>query len=115
MAQKRTVEELELLLKKEKRARQELEGQMRPTTLEEYLAACHTSVSSRMVIETDKRLWSKGTIPTPRDKYCPQLLRRWSDFVSLRRRTFDTLLAKFPTERRLFENRIFMTALGERV
>ncbi|KAJ0129950.1 hypothetical protein HZ326_26946 [Fusarium oxysporum f. sp. albedinis] len=38
------------------------EAQMRPMTLDEYIAACHTFLFSRLSIETDPKLALRGSI-----------------------------------------------------
>ncbi|KAM3547180.1 hypothetical protein MY1884_009682, partial [Beauveria asiatica] len=91
------------------------EEQTRPTTLDEYIAACHSFVYSRFAIETDPDLTSKGSITNPRDKWCPQSLRAWSDFLEIQRIVFGSIYDTFPTEERVFENRNFLTGLGSRV
>ncbi|KAF9766261.1 hypothetical protein IL306_001354, partial [Fusarium sp. DS 682] len=53
---------------REKQRAETSEEQTRLTTLDEYIAACHTSVFSRFAIETDPKLTSKGSITNPRDK-----------------------------------------------
>lgn len=102
--------------RQEERQRAEAsEEQTRHTTLGEYIAACHASVFSRFVIETDPRLTSKGSITNPRDKWCPNNLRPWPDFLDQQRLIFGTLYDTFPAESRLFENRTFLVGLGNRI
>ncbi|PQK18023.1 hypothetical protein BB8028_0010g00160 [Beauveria bassiana] len=91
------------------------EEQTRLTTLDEYIAACHSLVHSRFVIETDPDLTSKGSITNPRGKWCPQSLRSWSDFLEIQRIVFGSIYDTFPTEERVFENRNFLAGLGSRV
>ncbi|KAK2134255.1 hypothetical protein NOF04DRAFT_1367413 [Fusarium oxysporum II5] len=45
------------------------EEQTRLTTLNEYMAACHASVFSRFIIETDLKLTSRGSITNLHNKY----------------------------------------------
>ncbi|KAK8092143.1 uncharacterized protein PG998_015156 [Apiospora kogelbergensis] len=91
------------------------EEQTRRTTLDEYIAACHTSVFSKFAIEPDPKLTSRGAITNPRDKWCPENLRPWPDFLEQQRIVFGTLYDTFPTESRYFENRNFLAGLGNRV
>ncbi|KAK7414099.1 hypothetical protein QQX98_007042 [Neonectria punicea] len=91
------------------------EQRTRPTTLDEYIAACHTSVFSRFTIETDLRLTSKGPITNPRNKWCPTKIQPWSDFLANQSTIFDTLSAVFPLETRIFENKNFLEGLGKRI
>jgi hypothetical protein len=102
--------------RQEERKRAEAsEEQTRLTTLDEYVAACHTSVFSRFAIETDPKLTSRGSITNPRDKWCPKNLRPWPDFLDQQKLTFGTLYDSFPTESRVFENRNFLAGLGNRI
>ncbi|KAK8048274.1 hypothetical protein PG994_010004 [Apiospora phragmitis] len=91
------------------------EEQTRPTTFDEYIAACHASVFSRFAIEPNPQLTSKGPITNPRDKWCPKNLRPWPDFIEQQRIVFGTLYDTFPTKRRVFENRNFLAGLGNRI
>ena len=97
------------------RGREESEEQTRLTTLDEYIAACHASVFSRLTIETNPKLTSKGSITNPRDKWCPTTMQPWSDFIEQQRVAFGTLYDTFPSERRVFENKNFLHGLGNRV
>lgn len=143
MAQPRTVEELERLLQeatqraerelqRAERERQRAEGErqraereqqradeaereMQPTTLSEYMAGCHSLVFSRFTVETNPILTSKGSIPAPRDKWCPERLRPWPHFLDQQRMVFGTLYDLFPIDSRLFENHAFLAGLGNRV
>ena len=98
------------------RERAELsEKQTRPTTLDEYITACHTSVFSRFSVETNPKFTSKGPITNPRNKWCPTKIQPWSDFLHNQRIIFGTLNSTFPSETRVFENRNFLEGLGERI
>ncbi|KAH7118371.1 hypothetical protein EDB81DRAFT_848105 [Dactylonectria macrodidyma] len=99
----------------ERRRAEASEEQTRLTTLDEYIAACHTSVFSRFAIETDPNLTSRGSITNPRDKWCPKNLRPWPDFLDQQKLIFGTLYDSFPTESRVFENRTFLAGLGNRI
>ncbi|KAJ2896006.1 hypothetical protein MKZ38_005978 [Zalerion maritima] len=136
MAHPRSVEELERLLRqadqradeaeskrqeerqraeREKQRADEAEEQTRPTTLDEYIAACHDSVFSKFAVETDRKLTSKGPITNPRNKWCPTNLRPWSDFLKQQRVIFGALYDTFPAQSRVFESRNFLAGLGNRV
>ncbi|KAF5018018.1 hypothetical protein F66182_10021, partial [Fusarium sp. NRRL 66182] len=136
MADRKSVNELERLLqeaiqraedaerkRQQERQRADKERQRadaseeatRPTTIEEYITACHTSVFSRCTIETDPELSSRGPITNPRNKWCPKNLRPWTDFILEQRLTFGILGDTFPIDSRVFENRAFLVGLGDRV
>ncbi|KAM0426310.1 hypothetical protein ACHAPT_008350 [Fusarium lateritium] len=92
------------------------EEQSRPTTLDEYITACHASLFSRFTINANlKLLTSNGPIPKPREKWCPQRLRPWPDFLDQQRRVFGKLYTTFPPKTRVFENRCFLTGMGNRI
>ena len=46
------------------------EEQTRLTTLREYIEACHTLVFSKLIVERDRSLTSKGSITNPKNKLC---------------------------------------------
>ncbi|KAI6318794.1 hypothetical protein MCOR30_008828, partial [Pyricularia oryzae] len=54
-------------------------------------------------------------ITNPRNKWCPTHIEPLSDFIQQQRITFGTLYDTFPTDSRVFENRAFLSGLGERV
>ncbi|KAL5903131.1 hypothetical protein ACKVV7_011438 [Pyricularia oryzae] len=91
------------------------EQQTQPTTLDEYIAACHHLVSSSFNIERNRKLTSKGPITNPRNKWCPTHIQPWSDFIQQQRITFGTIYDTFPADSRVFENRAFLTGLGKRI
>ncbi|PGG98191.1 hypothetical protein AJ80_09569 [Polytolypa hystricis UAMH7299] len=100
---------------REQQRAEEAEEQTRPTTLDEYIAACHSLVFCEFAIETDKKLTSRGPITNPRNKWCPTNLRPWSTFLDQQRVIFGTLYNTFPTHSRVFENRGFLAGLGSRI
>ncbi|KAL6881297.1 hypothetical protein J3F83DRAFT_758209 [Trichoderma novae-zelandiae] len=92
------------------------EERLRPTTLDEYMVACHNDVFCKLVVENRTSPSSKaGAITNPRDKWCPDQLRPWADFLYQQRVTFGTLYDTFSSESRVFEGRDFLAALGNRV
>ena len=93
----------------------ELEEQGRPTSLDEYIAACHELLFSKLCVETSKALTSRGPITNPRDKYCPTSLKPWPDFLQQQSATLGELYATCSPERRVFEDRNFLAKLGKRL
>src|SRR4051794_3802702 len=95
MDESRSVEELTRLLQQaeervkaaererqqERQRADEAEQQTQPTSLDEYIAACHSLVYTKFIVETDRRMTSKGSITNPRDKWCPTNLQPWPDFL----------------------------------
>ncbi|CAJ2504427.1 Uu.00g118210.m01.CDS01 [Anthostomella pinea] len=99
----------------EQRRREQAEQQTRQTTLMEYIQLCHDLIFSQLVIETDKRLTSKGSITNPRDKWCPALMLPWLDFFDQQKAVFRDLHSTFPGDTEAFESRSFLQGLGERI
>ncbi|UNI16689.1 hypothetical protein JDV02_003103 [Purpureocillium takamizusanense] len=100
---------------KEQRRAEEAEVQTRPTTFDEYIAACHHHVFCQFTVEKDPRLTSKGSVTSPRDKLLPTSLEPWPDFLELQRGVFDTLYGYMPLNHRVFESQNFLAGLGRRV
>ncbi|KAK6858986.1 hypothetical protein PG995_004839 [Apiospora arundinis] len=78
---------------------EEAEKLNRPTTLSEYLEACHEF----------------GPTTNPQNKYCPTRLVPWPDFIDQQRTVFGDLYSLCPTETRAFESLAFLQGLGERI
>ncbi|GAB0134351.1 hypothetical protein EsDP_00002728 [Epichloe bromicola] len=91
------------------------EEQTRATTLEEYIAACHSLVFSKFKVESDKSLTTRGSITNPRNKLCPTSLEPWPDFIEQQRLASGLLYYVLPAELRLFESRNFLSGLGDRI
>ncbi|KAF5966609.1 reticulocyte-binding protein 2 like protein a [Fusarium bulbicola] len=89
--------------------------QTRLTTLDEYIEPCHAFLFSRFTVETDTELTSRGSVTNPRDKWCPENLRQWDDFLHQQMLTLGTLYESLPTELRVFENKNFLAGLGNRI
>ncbi|MCJ1282377.1 hypothetical protein MMC26_001700 [Xylographa opegraphella] len=60
------------------------------TTFEEFLEACHEHLHGPLVVETDKRLTTRG-FTNPSNKYFPKTLRQWEEFPQLQQDTFDSV------------------------
>ncbi|KAI0154610.1 hypothetical protein GGR57DRAFT_491998 [Xylariaceae sp. FL1272] len=93
----------------------EMKQQSRPTTLDEYIAACHNLLFSRLVVKQDKSSTSGGPVGNPQNKLCPSSLEPWTDFLQQQRMAFGQLRASFSADRQVFKNRTFLTGLGDRV
>ncbi|KAK2051460.1 hypothetical protein LY76DRAFT_599321 [Colletotrichum caudatum] len=99
----------------ERQRADEAEQQTQPTSLDEYIDACHSLVYTRFTVETDRRLTSKGSITNPRNKWCPTNLQPWPDFLQQQSIVFGILYDTFPADRRRFESRSFLLGLGSRI
>ncbi|XP_044717270.1 metalloprotease-like protein [Hirsutella rhossiliensis] len=100
---------------KEQQRAEEAEEQTRPTTFDEYIAACHHHVFSQFTVERDRRLTSRGSITNPRNKLCPTSLEPWPRFMEQQGSIFDTLYECLPVGIRVFESKNFLAGLGRRV
>ncbi|UNI15341.1 hypothetical protein JDV02_001881 [Purpureocillium takamizusanense] len=99
----------------EQQRAEEAEIQTRPTTFDEYIAACHDHVFRQFRVESDRKLTSRGSITNPRNKLCPTSLEPWSNFLELQRSVFDILYGCVPLDNQVFESRNFLAGLGRRV
>ncbi|KAH7143376.1 hypothetical protein DER46DRAFT_630875 [Fusarium sp. MPI-SDFR-AT-0072] len=113
--ERRRAEQAERERQEERRRADASEEEIRPTTIDEYIAACHTSVFSKFIIETDPKLSSRGSITNLRNKWCPKNLWPWTDFIHEQRLTFGILNDTFLTESRVFKNRAFLAGLDEKL
>ncbi|KAJ6436970.1 Protein phosphatase 1 regulatory subunit 3A [Purpureocillium lavendulum] len=92
------------------------EQQTRPTTLDEYLDACHDLVFTKLQVEQNPGLVSKGSLTNPQSKWCPTELQPWPEFLQHQRRIFGLLLDAFPCDSdRLFESKNFLGTMGARI
>ncbi|KAJ4248088.1 hypothetical protein NW762_012858 [Fusarium torreyae] len=111
----RQIEEERQRAQEERRRAEASERETQQLTLLEYLGDSHVLTYARLTVETNPDLTSKGSITDPRNKWCPTELVPWADFLEEQKDVFGALLATFPVERRLFENRAFLVGLGERI
>src|SRR5690606_17185182 len=79
--EKRHRQQADQRAQQEKRQRLETEQKQKKTTLLEYIEACHTLLFKNLVVQSDKRLTSKGALTKPDDKWCPARLLAWADFL----------------------------------
>ncbi|KAH9225575.1 hypothetical protein K456DRAFT_43783 [Colletotrichum gloeosporioides 23] len=111
----RLLQEAQELAAGEKQRADDAEQQNQPTSLDEYIAASHSLVYTKLTVETDRKLTYKGSVTNPRDKWCPTKLQPWSDFLEQQRVVFGTLCGTFPADRHCFESRSFLSGLGSRI
>ncbi|KAJ6438036.1 hypothetical protein O9K51_09458 [Purpureocillium lavendulum] len=109
-------EEAEQAQRHERQQREAAEQQTQPTTLHEYLDACHRSVFTKLRVEHNPDLLSRGSLTNPQSKRCPTSLRQWPEFLEQQRRIFGILLDTFPCDSdRLFESEHFLATMGARI
>ncbi|OAQ59515.1 protein kinase-like domain [Purpureocillium lilacinum] len=92
------------------------EQETQPTTLDEYLDACHKLVFTKLQVEQNPGLVSKGSLTDPQSKWCPTRLQPWPEFLHHQRRIFGLLLDTFPCHSdRRFESKNFLGTMGVRI
>merc|ERR1711881_571487 len=89
--ERQRAEKAEAQRQQERQRAEEAEDRARPTTLPEYIDACHEFLFSNIGVQPDKSLTSKGSIPDPKDKWCPQRLAPWPDFLHHQKETLGKL------------------------
>ncbi|KAI1190640.1 hypothetical protein F5B17DRAFT_385965 [Nemania serpens] len=112
------LQEVERSEQKAKRIEQETKmilQELEPTTLGEYITACHELVFSEWKVGSGEALTSKGPMVNPRSKLCPASLRPWPDFLQQQRITLGQLYETFPPENRVFYHRAYLTVLGKKL
>ncbi|KAL6698483.1 ankyrin repeat-containing domain protein [Trichoderma pleuroticola] len=114
--ERQRAEAAEKALQEERQRTQASEELFRLATFEEFLTGCHNFLLSTLnAINADPTRFSKGCATNPRNKWCPQNLRPWSDFMHQQRLTFGMLNDRFPIESRILDNRNLLAGLGNRL
>ncbi|KAH8746516.1 hypothetical protein F5883DRAFT_392108, partial [Diaporthe sp. PMI_573] len=113
-AEQRIEEERQRAEKERQRAKAS-ERETQRLTLIEYLGDSHVLIYAKLTVETNPNLTLKGSITNPRDKWCPNKLAPWADFLNEQKDVFGAPFATFPTKQHLFENQAFLIGLGERI
>ncbi|OAA38314.1 Protein kinase-like domain protein [Metarhizium rileyi] len=90
--------------------------QTQPSTLSEYLNACHRLVFAELRVKHNPDRLSRAPLTNPQSKRCPTTLRQWPDLLEQQRRIFGLLLETFPCDSdRLFESEHFLRTMGARI
>ncbi|KAJ4317082.1 hypothetical protein N0V84_007535 [Fusarium piperis] len=102
---------------RERQRADKAEEESRPTTLDEYINACHGLVFTQFSVQTNKSLTTMGSMTNPRNKFCPTRLEPWLDFLEEQRITFGAVYSTLANanDDRSFESRAFLRGLGARV
>ncbi|KAI3340366.1 hypothetical protein F4824DRAFT_487322 [Ustulina deusta] len=107
--------EAERRRREEERRADRAEAQLLPTTLDEYIEACHNLIYTNLKVEPDPEKRTTGSIPPPYAKFFPRRLRPWTDFHDKQCEILSNVYLHFPIERRLFDNRNYLETLGKKV
>ncbi|PHH74242.1 hypothetical protein CDD82_5031 [Ophiocordyceps australis] len=110
----RQLEKQKLESKERDRELREMKETHRLSTLPEYTLLCQDAYS-KMRIEPNPSLLSKGTVTSPVHKLCPTSLRKWVDFLDIQKSILGQFVAMFPSEKHFFDSRGFTTRLGESI
>ncbi|PHH53832.1 hypothetical protein CFIMG_008103RA00001 [Ceratocystis fimbriata CBS 114723] len=85
------------------------------TTLDEYVEACSSLVSSKFCVQRNKNFGTQGAVSGSTSKNCPTYLKPWSNFISAQQLAIASLRESSVAAKRIFESRHFLTALGQRI
>ena len=65
---------------------------LQDTNLLEFLDGVHVHLSCNIRVEQNPSLTTKGSIPDPKRKPCPNFLRKWEDFDEIQARKWATVV-----------------------
>ncbi|KAI0968151.1 hypothetical protein F4678DRAFT_464658 [Xylaria arbuscula] len=91
------------------------EAQLLPTTLDNYIQACHDLVYTSLRIGPDPEKRTTGSIPPPYAKFFPRRVRPWTDYHDKQREILSDVYQHFSINKRLFDNRNYLETLGKKV
>ena len=101
--------------REERQRAERAEVQLLPTTLDEYIKACHDLVYTNLKIQLDPEKTTTGSIPPPYAKFFPRRLRPWADYLDKQCEILSNVYLHFPIEEQLFDNRNYLEILGNKV
>ncbi|KAK5651363.1 hypothetical protein OQA88_12596 [Cercophora sp. LCS_1] len=110
--EQRRREEAERQALEERRLREEVQHEVRETTLVEYLESCHQHLFTTFDVQRDPTLATTGPASTPNGKVCPTYLRHWDAFPALQRDTLDRLFSLYPADQEAFPSLNATRTLG---
>lgn len=108
-------QEAEQRVQEEQQRAQRAEDLLRATTLTEYITACHDLIFTKLEVESDRTLTTKGSMTSAKNKLCPTRLEPWVDFIDEQKTTFGALYSAFPEDAQAFESLEFLRTLGARL
>ena len=110
----RRADRAEAQLEKARAQLEKAEAQLLPTTLDEYIEACHNLIYTKLKVEPDPEKRTTGSIPLPYAKFFPRRLRPWTDFHDKQRDILSNVYLHFPFKQRLFDNHNYLETLGNK-
>ncbi|CZT52680.1 uncharacterized protein RSE6_14035 [Rhynchosporium secalis] len=111
--ERRRAEDADERAERERRRAEDEGKKARPTTLHEYLRACHTFLSKPLHIQTDKSLSTQGSITSSKNKPCPTFLMPWTDFPTLQQQLFQKVSEYIPQATEHFSSIQYLKELGQ--
>ncbi|KAI1434742.1 hypothetical protein GGR50DRAFT_660596 [Xylaria sp. CBS 124048] len=94
-------------------ALKELEEQIGPLTLDEYIETYHELVYTKLRVKPVTQMKMSKSIPPPGADFFPRRLMPWKDYHEKQSEILSTVYQHFPVEKRLFSNRFFLQELGK--
>jgi multidrug efflux pump subunit AcrA (membrane-fusion protein) len=117
--ERQRAEQAEQRQQQAERERQYERQRNQPTTLDEFLEACHVHISKPLAVQADRSLSTGGGITKPNNRHYPQKLRQWTHFPDTQARIFHRLHAIFhPASEppfRMFDPMIHLEVLGPKL
>ncbi|KAG6111094.1 hypothetical protein E4U13_005081 [Claviceps humidiphila] len=101
------------LIQKQRQQIQEKDQQKRPSTLCEYVEACHSTLYSELPTLPSRRLKTNGSTTNTYLTSHPIELKEWIGFVNEQKLLFDEICDAFPPEHRAFDSPNFLESLRE--
>jgi hypothetical protein len=86
-----TIAELRRQLEEERRAREDAQRRVQPTTLFGLLDRCHVSLSQAIRVETDATLTTQGEATDPVNRLYPKRIIPWLDFPQAQEKIWEKL------------------------
>ncbi|KAI0505678.1 hypothetical protein F5B22DRAFT_498194 [Xylaria bambusicola] len=90
-------------------------AQCLPTTLDEYIEACHNLVFTNLKVKPGPARMTTGSILPPYAKFYPRRLRPWDDFLDEQHKILEKVYLNFPIGKQVFDNRNYLATLGQKV
>lgn len=99
-----------------KKENDEMEKEIQESTLTEYLTFCHEHLSVSISVQTNKSLSTQGDPSNAVEKFRPDYLQPWEDFIDTQKETLERLYSIYPASMpRVFDSRNFIKYQGTKV
>lgn len=101
-----------------KKENDEMENETQDSTLTEHLTLCHEHLSVSISVQTNKSLSTQGDPSNAVEKFRPDYLQPWEDFIDTQKETLETPYSIYPASKdmpRVFDSRNFIKYKGTKV